>query len=153
MSVHYRNNWCIIYQIITNKNVKGLIWPSVLKYRIIFSKWYPLRLFYRHSGIVTNYLHRSRFDILCLQSFSPTSIASEKRILWTVLIFGVEIRMSKAVPVFFHVKSPVATLPKPSKLRESITPGTVLILLSGRFVTLAQLTRWWQYQEQRRLWS
>lgn len=41
--------------------------------------------------------------------------------------------MSKAVPVFFHVKSPVASVPKPCKLRESIKQGTVLILLSGRY--------------------
>lgn len=41
--------------------------------------------------------------------------------------------MSKAVPVFFHVKSPVASVPKPAKLRESIKQGTVLILLSGRY--------------------
>ena len=41
--------------------------------------------------------------------------------------------MSRAVPKFFPVEAPAKVESKPVKLRSSITPGTVLIILAGRF--------------------
>ena len=41
--------------------------------------------------------------------------------------------MSRAVPKFFPIEAPAKVESKPAKLRSSITPGTVLIILAGRF--------------------
>ena len=41
--------------------------------------------------------------------------------------------MSKTVPKFFPTEAPARIVPNPSKLRSSITPGTVLIILAGRY--------------------
>ena len=50
-----------------------------------------------------------------------------------ILILLLELRMSKTVPKFFPIEVPTPEDPRPMKLRANITPGTVLIILAGRF--------------------